>query len=35
MKYTELVARCGGLSRGLESAGNELVFANELSPMAS
>ena len=35
MKYIELFAGCGGLSLGLESVGFELVFANELSPMAS
>lgn len=34
MNYIELFAGCGGLSLGLESAGYELVFANELSPMA-
>lgn len=35
MKYIELFAGCGGLSLGLESAGYDLFFANELSPMAS
>jgi DNA (cytosine-5)-methyltransferase 1 len=35
MKYIELFAGCGGLSLGLESAGFDLLFANELSPMAS
>ncbi len=35
MKYIELFAGCGGLSLGLESIGGELLFANELSPMAS
>lgn len=35
MKYIELFAGCGGLSLGLESLGYELLFANELSPMAS
>lgn len=35
MKYIELFAGCGGLSLGLESKGFELLFANELSPMAS
>jgi len=35
MKYIELFAGCGGLSVGLESLKYELVFANELSPMAS
>jgi DNA (cytosine-5)-methyltransferase 1 len=34
MKCIELFAGCGGLSVGLESIGFELVFANELSPMA-
>lgn len=34
-KYIELFAGCGGLSLGLESAGFELEFANELSPMAA
>jgi len=34
MKYIELFAGCGGLSLGLESLDFELVFANELSPMA-
>lgn len=34
MKYVELFAGCGGLSLGLESVGYNLVFANELSPMA-
>lgn len=35
MNYIELFAGCGGLSVGLESLGFELLFANELSPMAS
>ena len=35
MKYIELFAGCGGLSVGLESLKYQLVFANELSPMAS
>jgi len=35
MKYIELFAGCGGLSLGLESAGFKLLFANELSSMAS
>jgi DNA (cytosine-5)-methyltransferase 1 len=35
MKYIELFAGCGGLSVGLESLNYEMVFANELSPMAS
>ncbi|WP_258808117.1 DNA cytosine methyltransferase [Pseudidiomarina sp. CB1] len=34
MNYIELFAGCGGLSLGLERAGFELIFANELSPMA-
>lgn len=34
MNHIELFAGCGGLSLGLESTGFELVFANELSPMA-
>ena len=34
MKYIELFAGCGGLSVGLESLYYEMVFANELSPMA-
>ena len=34
MKYIELFAGCGGLSLGLESSDYEMVFANELSPMA-
>ena len=34
MKYIELFAGCGGLSVGLESLNYEMVFANELSPMA-
>lgn len=33
--YIELFAGCGGLSLGLESLGFELLFANELSPMAA
>jgi len=35
MKYIELFAGCGGLSVGLESLKYEMIFANELSPMAS
>jgi len=35
MRYIELFAGCGGLSLGLESVGFKLLFANELSPMAS
>jgi len=34
LKHIELFAGCGGMSLGLESAGYELYFANELSPMA-
>jgi DNA (cytosine-5)-methyltransferase 1 len=34
MKHIELFAGCGGLSLGLESEGFDLLFANELSPMA-
>ena len=33
-KHIELFAGCGGMSLGLETAGFELFFANELSPMA-
>lgn len=35
MNHIELFAGCGGLSLGLESAGYELLLANELSPMAA
>lgn len=35
MNHIELFAGCGGLSIGLESEGFELLFANELSPMAA
>lgn len=35
MNHIELFAGCGGLSLGLESAGFELLMANELSPMAA
>ena len=35
MKYIELFAGCGGLSVGLESLDYKLIFANEISPMAS
>jgi len=35
MTHIELFAGCGGLSLGLETAGFNLVMANELSPMAS
>lgn len=34
LKHIELFAGCGGMSLGLEQAGFELYFANELSPMA-
>ena len=34
LNHIELFAGCGGLSLGLEAAGFELYFANELSPMA-
>ena len=34
MNHIELFSGCGGLSLGLESAGFDLIFANELSPMA-
>jgi DNA (cytosine-5)-methyltransferase 1 len=32
--FIELFAGCGGMSLGLEAAGFELCFANEISPMA-
>ena len=35
MNHIELFAGCGGLSLGLDRAGFELTFANELSPMAA
>lgn len=35
MNHIELFAGCGGLSLGLESEGFDLLFANELSPMAA
>lgn len=35
MKHIELFAGCGGMSLGLESAGFDLYFANEISPMAA
>jgi len=35
MNHIELFAGCGGLSLGLESAGFDLLLANELSPMAA
>jgi site-specific DNA-cytosine methylase len=31
--FVELFAGCGGMSLGLETAGFQLFFANELSPM--
>lgn len=34
LKHIELFAGCGGMSLGLDAAGFELFFANELSPMA-
>lgn len=34
LKHIELFAGCGGMGLGLETAGFELYFANELSPMA-
>jgi DNA (cytosine-5)-methyltransferase 1 len=33
--HVELFAGCGGMSLGLEAAGFNLLFANELSPMAA
>lgn len=33
-KHIELFAGCGGLNLGLDKAGFELLFANEISPMA-
>ena len=35
LNYIELFAGCGGLSLGLESEDFNLLFANELSPMAA
>lgn len=35
LNHIELFSGCGGLSLGLELAGFELTFANELSPMAA
>ena len=34
LKHIELFAGCGGMSLGMDAAGFELYFANELSPMA-
>lgn len=34
LKHIELFAGCGGMSLGLDAAGFDLFFANELSPMA-
>lgn len=34
LKHIELFAGCGGMTLGLDAAGFELYFANELSPMA-
>ena len=34
LKHIELFAGCGGMTLGLEAAGFDLYFANELSPMA-
>lgn len=34
LKHIELFAGCGGMSLGMDAAGFELLFANELSPMA-
>ncbi|BDS09570.1 DNA cytosine methyltransferase [Aureispira anguillae] len=34
-KHIELFAGCGGMAVGMEAAGFELLFANEVSPMAS
>ncbi len=34
-RHIELFAGCGGMAIGMESAGFSLVFANEVSPMAS
>ena len=35
MKHIELFAGCGGFSLGLQTAGFDLLMANELSPMAA
>ncbi|MBS1556529.1 MAG: DNA cytosine methyltransferase [Bacteroidetes bacterium] len=34
LRHIELFAGCGGMSLGLDAAGFDLFFANELSPMA-
>ena len=34
-RFIELFAGCGGMSLGLQAAGFQPVFANELSPMAA
>src|SRR5665647_3621045 len=34
LNHIELFAGCGGMSLGLDTAGFEIYFANELSPMA-
>lgn len=34
LRHIELFAGCGGMTLGLEAAGFDLFFANELSPMA-
>lgn len=35
LRFVELFAGCGGMSLGLQAAGFNLAFANELSPMAA
>ena len=34
-KHIELFAGCGGMAVGMKSAGYDLIFANEVSPMAA